>query len=95
MAGIYILKTLDGYRAGYVKNLAKVYQEFNPETLYFSLEPTIIRDCFGNSVSFDNIQEAMDYAVSVVYPKHRNENLDDGIGFVIKDAQYKSFFEII
>lgn len=94
--GIYILQTKDGYRVAYMNTLESIYDKFNTDTLYYSLNPKVVKESFGNSFVFDDEKNAQEYAVNLTsYLDIGIHQLADGIGYIIKDAKDKTFNEII
>lgn len=92
--GIYILKTYDGYRCGYLSRLEDIYGKFDVSKMKYNLIPNVVKENFGNSPVFIDLPEAYKNAVTM-WENYNFGYLDDGIGFVITDAENKTFEELI
>lgn len=88
-----MLKTIDGYRIGYLDNLNTIYKSFDVDTMKYHLAPTVVFQGFGASKVFDTKEQALTEAIQLC--SKLNAELDDGVGYVIDDGENKSFAELI
>lgn len=91
--GVYLLKTSDGYRYGYLENINRIYGKFDVERMKYDLIPNVVYDTFGASDVYNDKTSALFSAIE--FAESLNMELEDGVGYVIDDAEYKSFVEII
>lgn len=88
--GIYVLHTQGPeFRVAYVQCIDNIYGKFNDETLHWEGNLPMIRECFGNSAVFKNLEEALDVAEELSYAY---EYLEDGV-CLIPDFEWLNFNE--
>jgi hypothetical protein len=90
MSGIYILKTIDGYRVAYSNRYDDFFGAFNDDTIKYEPNKVAIKEVFGLCYPFELELTALDAAmrISSLY-----DETDDGIMF-IKDYQNYTFKEL-
>jgi len=50
MSGIYILKTLDGYRVAYSKLKDYLFCNYNDDTMNYEIHTEVLNEIFGNCI---------------------------------------------
>jgi hypothetical protein len=88
MSGVYILKTLDGYRVVYSKEKDCLFGSFNDDTMNYEIKTDILDSMFGNCCSIDNARDAIESAKCI---SNTMKETDDGI--MILDSYGKYTFE--
>jgi carbohydrate-binding DOMON domain-containing protein len=86
--GVYILQTQGSeYRVTYGQAITNIYGDFNPETNRWDSNPEMMRQYFGESKVFSNLEEAWDMALGIA---GQYEWLEDGV-CLIREFDHISF----
>jgi hypothetical protein len=86
--GVYVLETLGSeFRVAYAQSIDNIYGEFNDDTLHWNGDMDVMIDYFGNSIVYNNLMEAIDFAEKIAY---NHEYLEYGV-CVITDFKNLKF----
>jgi hypothetical protein len=86
--GVYVLQTYGPeYRVAYAQAIDNIFGKFNDETLHWDGNLEMMREYFGKSEIYPNLEEALDKAEALSYDY---EYLEDGV-CVITEFQTLKF----
>jgi hypothetical protein len=91
MTGIYILKTLDGYRVCYSNLFVKMLGSYNDKKMNYNVVPEIAKQMFEHCEVLPNIIMAISYANQI---SNSVPETDDGV-FVINNFSDVNFEDLV
>lgn len=85
MSGIYILKTLDGYRVAYSKLKDYLFCNYNDDTMNYEIHTEILNEMFGNCLALENARDALEASKCI---SNTMKETMDGIMFIDSYGKY-------
>lgn len=91
MDGIYILKTVDGYRVAYSDKKDSLFGLYNNDTMNYDIDVDILDKIFGRCSILETAKIALDISSSI---SNSVKETDDGIMFITSYGKY-TFEELL
>jgi hypothetical protein len=91
MCGVYIVKTLAGYRVAYSNKKDYLFGNFNDDTMNYEIDANILDEMFGKCLVIKNARDALEASKCI---SSTLKETTDGIVFIDSYGKY-TFEELL